>query len=95
MADLQDLVPDSDDAVEAKTLIENHLKWTASKVAAEVLDNWDDVVRQFKKVMPRDYARVLREQAEAESIARLNGETPEYSLNGGTVATPALAGRAV
>ncbi len=95
MADLQDLVPDSDDAAEAKTLIENHLKWTASKVAAEVLDNWHDVVRQFKKVMPRDYARVLREQAEAESIARLNGETPEYSLNGGSVATPALAGRAV
>ena len=93
MADLQDLIPDSDDAAEAKSLIENHLRWTDSTVAASVLDNWDDVVRQFKKVMPRDYARVLREQAEDK--ARLNGETPEYALNGGTVATPALAGRAV
>ena len=93
MADLQDLIPDSDDAAEAKSLIEDHLKWTDSTVAAEVLDNWDNVVRQFKKVMPCDYARVLREQAEAN--ARLNGETPEYSLNGGTVAAPALAGRAV
>ena len=93
MADLQDLVPDSDDAAEVKSLIENHIKWTGSTVAAKVLGDWEASVRQFKKIMPRDYARVLREQAQATT--RMNGENAEFPLNGGTVATPELASRAV
>ena len=93
MADLQPLVPDSEDAAEAKSLIEKHFNWTGSTVAKEVLDDWDDAVNEFKKIMPRDYARILREQAEAQ--AQLNGETPEFSLNGGTVPTPELTVGAV
>ena len=31
------------------------------RVAAHVLENWDDIAPQFVKVMPIDYKRVLRE----------------------------------
>ena len=58
MVDL-DPVETDDDIAELKTLIENHQKFTGSTVAAEVLSNWDQAVKQFVKVMPTDYKRVL------------------------------------
>ncbi len=93
MADLQQLVPGSDDESEAKALIERHLHWTDSDVARRLLDDWTNTVNQFKKIMPRDYARILLEQQEARQ--RLVDDAANFSLNGGTVATPELAGRAV
>ena len=93
MADLQQLVPGSDDESEAKALIERHLHWTNSDVARRVLDEWTNTVHQFKKIMPRDYARILLEQHEARQ--RLVDDATNFSLNGGAVATPELAGRAV
>ncbi len=93
MADLEDLVPDSEDADEVKTLIENHLKWTGSSVAASVLDDWDKAVRQFKKVMPRDYARVLREHAESQ--ASQNGQNQDAPMSSGATATRELVGTAL
>jgi glutamate synthase domain-containing protein 3 len=32
-----------------------------------MLDNWDERVTQFVKVMPHDYKRVLQERADAAS----------------------------
>ena len=90
MADLEELTPASDDALEVKTLIENHLRWTGSSVAESVLNEWDAAVRQLKKVMPRDYARVLREQAEAQVLQ--NGENSDASLNGGEISARQLVG---
>ena len=92
MADLQPVIPGSEDESEVKTLIENHLNWTGSTVAKSVLDNWSNKIHQFKKIMPRDYARILRERAEAE--AAINNGTAHFALNGGTVAPePQLAGQ--
>ena len=54
-------VEDDEDINELKTLIENHMKYTGSIVAREVLDNWPDVLKQFVKVMPVDYKRVMTE----------------------------------
>ena len=93
MADLSTVRPDSEDAEELKTLIEDHLKWTDSSVAAAVLANWDASVREFKKVMPRDYARVLREREEAK-LALIADEV-EFPRNGGAFPAPVLAGRTV
>jgi glutamate synthase (NADPH) large chain len=53
-----------DDLAEVRSLIERHLEYTGSTVAARVLGDWDAVLKKFVKVMPRDYARVLRERAE-------------------------------
>ncbi len=61
------------DAERLKILVERHLLHTGSQRAAELLDNWDASLKKFKKIMPRDYARALRqleaERLEAASVA--------------------------
>jgi glutamate synthase (NADPH/NADH) large chain len=69
IADLLDVVPDSDDDRELKGMIDKHVEHTGSKVGAELLADWAASVKQFKKVFPRDYARILRGRAAtSESI---------------------------
>jgi glutamate synthase domain-containing protein 3 len=62
-------VEDDDDKAELKQLIENHLGYTGSAVAKRVLDDWDKLLKQFIKVMPTDYKRVLMEQRDLQSVA--------------------------
>jgi glutamate synthase (NADPH/NADH) large chain len=57
------------DIAELKTLIENHLRYTDSPVAKNILDHWEDSLSQFVKVMPTDFKRVLAERATAASAA--------------------------
>lgn len=67
--ELEDLV-DEQDKSEVKELLQAHLENTESTVAKNILDNWDDIVPQFVKVMPTDYKRVLMERAaEREGVA--------------------------
>ena len=42
-----------------RELIEQHLHWTDSKRAREVLGNWETIVKRFVKVIPKDYKRML------------------------------------
>ena len=53
------------DAERLRILVERHKLHTGSKRAAELLDDWDNALNNFVKVMPRDYAAALR-QLEAE-----------------------------
>ena len=81
LVDLEPLT-NGEDASEAKTLIEKHLNYTGSTVAARVLDNWPTARSQFVKVMPRDYKRVLEER-KAET-ARASEPLPlEQAASGG------------
>jgi len=57
-----------EDILELKILISNHLEYTESAVAAQILENWDQSIGQFLKVMPTDYKRVL---VERESVPPL------------------------
>lgn len=61
------------DAARLRILVERHLLHTGSKRASELLADWDNEVTKFKKIMPRDYARALRqieaERAEAATVA--------------------------
>ncbi|NVN85320.1 MAG: glutamate synthase large subunit [Rhodopseudomonas sp.] len=54
-------------------LISRHAKLAGSKRAAEILANWKDTLPKFRKVMPVEYRRALRElkarQAEEPKIA--------------------------
>jgi glutamate synthase domain-containing protein 3 len=43
------------------------VQWTDSAVGAALLARWDDAVGEFRMVMPRDYARVLKVMKDAES----------------------------
>ena len=54
------------DAIELHNLIEEHAERTGSPVAQRILAAWDEYLPRFKKVMPHDYKRALRELAEAE-----------------------------
>ena len=64
MADLFSVVPDSQDDLELTQIIKTHVKYTGSEVGKALLTDWDNAVKKFKKVLPRDYARVIKEQAE-------------------------------
>ena len=56
------------DAERLRILVERHHLHTGSKHARALLDNWAEALPHFVKVMPRDYARALR-QLEAERAA--------------------------
>jgi glutamate synthase (NADPH/NADH) large chain len=56
------------DAERLRILVERHLLHTGSRRARAILDNWAEELPRFVKVMPRDYARALR-QMEAERAA--------------------------
>jgi len=53
---------DEADIEELRSLIENHHRYTASTVAEELLNSWNDSLKQFVKVFPTDYKRVLEER---------------------------------
>jgi glutamate synthase domain-containing protein 2/glutamate synthase domain-containing protein 1/glutamate synthase domain-containing protein 3 len=57
------------DAIELRAMVAEHLQRTDSPVAARVLAEWDALLARgaFVKVMPHDYKRVLREQAEQQA----------------------------
>jgi glutamate synthase domain-containing protein 3 len=46
-----------------RKLLENHHQFTNSPLAKAVLDDFENELRWFVKVMPTDYRRVLEEQA--------------------------------
>ena len=48
-----------DDGEWLRSTLRSHAQATGSTVAARLLDRWHGEVRRFKKVMPRDYKRVL------------------------------------
>ena len=49
------------DAERLHQLIENHARYTGSTRAREILDNWDSYKSKFRKVMPVEYRRALKE----------------------------------
>ena len=42
-------------------MLERHLAYTESIIAQRILEHWDVELSNFVRVMPRDYARVLKE----------------------------------
>ena len=63
LADLEEMTS-GDDIDNLKQLISNHKLETGSEKATYLLDNWKNEISNFKKVMPRDFKRVLEERAE-------------------------------
>jgi glutamate synthase (NADPH/NADH) large chain len=63
------------DAERLRILIERHHRHTGSQRAAEILENWDQALRSFVKVMPTDYRRALLELgAEREAAQAVAAE---------------------
>jgi glutamate synthase (NADPH/NADH) large chain len=57
------------DAERLKILIERHQLRTGSARAAEILNNWDQALGSFVKVMPTDYKNALAELATQRATA--------------------------
>tara|TARA_B100000674_G_scaffold385172_1_gene328508 strand:- start:414 stop:1496 length:1083 start_codon:yes stop_codon:yes gene_type:complete len=55
------------DAIRLKQLIENHARYTDSKVAQNILENWENYIPRFKKVMPIEYRRALKEMLDSKA----------------------------
>lgn len=52
---------DQTDEAQLKKLLEDHHRWTGSKRARELLDNWNEARAKFVKVFPNEYKRALGE----------------------------------
>ncbi|MEX2213601.1 MAG: glutamate synthase large subunit [Phycisphaeraceae bacterium] len=55
-------IESDEDISELLPMIEDHHKYTGSAVAQYVLDSWPAILKEFVKVMPIDYKRVLMER---------------------------------
>lgn len=70
---LLEKLEDQDEIDGIKLLIERHLEYTRSGVAQRILDNWDEMLPKFVRVIPKDYKRMLAAIDRAHQ-AGLNGE---------------------
>jgi len=60
---------ENEDLETLKFYIERHYNYTNSNVAKNILENWEETIHCFVKVMPSDYKNVLMsKKADAESI---------------------------
>ena len=73
LADLEKLAEPEDIAL-LRQLITDHLEHTGSAPARNILADWDASVSRFKKVMPRDYRRVLEQRRKAEELAPVSAD---------------------
>ena len=73
MVELEHL--DDDDLATVRTLMEAHAGHTGSAVAAHLLSAWAIESSHFRKVMPKDYRRVLAVLREAEREGLDDGAT--------------------
>jgi len=78
-------IEEDEDIVELREMIELHKEYTGSTVAAQILDEWPMSIRQFVKVMPTDYKRVLteRKRHDEEVEQTLRDETGTFAIQAG------------
>jgi glutamate synthase (NADPH/NADH) large chain len=56
------------DAQRLYRLISNHVRYTGSERGAEIIADWKNYCRKFRKVMPIEYRRALAEMAKAGAL---------------------------
>jgi len=64
-----DPIDQPQDIDELRELVERHRQYTGSALAEEILLNFDNVLGQFVKVMPREYKRVLQQTKQTAAQA--------------------------
>lgn len=64
---------DQEDQDVIKNMISNHLQYTGSPVAKNLISNWEEVQNRFIKVIPIDYKKVLEKRKEVLAIKKTNG----------------------
>ena len=69
MVDLDPLT--DDDKKELKNLISKHHQFTNSSLAEKMIDDWDNTVKHFIKVFPKDFKKALKRIANENQVAQL------------------------
>ena len=71
-------VEDKADIIELQDMINKHLLYTQSTMAAKILTNWDEYLPKFVKVIPFEYKKVLEELKlrELEKKLQLSEDNP-------------------
>ena len=62
------------DEAQLKKLLEDHNRWTGSKRARELLDNWGQARSKFVKVFPNEYKRALAEIHARKAATEVTGK---------------------
>ena len=65
---------DDEDVAFLRATVTSHLGYTGSAVAGRLLGDWDAALSRFRKVMPMDYARVMRVMREAQAAGLSDDE---------------------
>jgi glutamate synthase (NADPH) large chain len=66
---------DDDDRVWLRNIVQRHQIFTGSLLAERILEEWDERPHAFRKVMPRDYRRVLTVMKDAAAAGLSEEET--------------------
>ena len=74
---------DQTDEALLKKLLEEHNRWTGSKRARELLDNWATARTKFVKVFPNEYKRALAEMYEREVESASSGNNAHVAMKHG------------
>ena len=79
MVELEE-VKDKYDIEELKEILTDYRKATGSELAKRILDNFDDEILRFKKVIARDYQKMIRTigKYEEQGIARESAELEAF-----------------
>jgi glutamate synthase (NADPH/NADH) large chain len=72
------LIEDNSDSLELHRLITQHHNYTHSPLAKRILENWDGYLKQFIKVTPIEYKKVLQEEAMEEIKKKLEMVQSDY-----------------
>ena len=80
------------DAERLHELIKRHMHYTGSGRARFVLDNWAGMLPKFRKVMPVEYRKALKEMAKAQSADKSGFGVLEIGVPVGTRASGAASG---
>lgn len=74
------------DEAHLRRLLESHHKWTGSQRASELLDDWENSLKRFVKVFPKEYQRALRERAQAGTVQAADTTSMQTAQPGNPVA---------
>ena len=72
-----EIIEDFDDLITLKQLIRNHYQYTGSKPADQILNNWEESLKNFIKVIPFEYKRYIEEKKLQELNQKINKYLPE------------------
>ena len=77
-------VKEPQDTAQLRSIIQEHYDVTGSEIAAEILENFDEYLPKFKKIIPYDYDRMCRTitQLEAKGVSHEQAEIDAFYMNG-------------